>query len=80
MPAGRVNQEAPARPILPTTHHQHVHSMRASPSPCRSTAYALFKDGGRIWRGGLMQGFDVATWAVIALQARCFCAGGPPPP
>lgn len=36
--------------------------------PC-STAYALLKDGWQIHTGGLMQGFDAATWMVIALQA-----------
>ncbi|EFN52865.1 hypothetical protein CHLNCDRAFT_12764, partial [Chlorella variabilis] len=33
-----------------------------------STAYALLKDGWRIRQGGVMQGFDAATWMVVALQ------------
>jgi UDP-sugar transporter A1/2/3 len=33
-----------------------------------STLYALVKDGRRIYTGGLLQGFDSATWMVIALQ------------
>ena len=38
------------------------------PLPPRSTAYALLKDGWRIRQGGVMQGFDAATWMVVALQ------------
>ncbi|KAL4440038.1 hypothetical protein ABPG75_003039 [Micractinium tetrahymenae] len=41
-----------------------------------STAYALLKDGWQIHVGGLMQGFDAATWMVIALQARTGVFGG----
>ncbi|KAI3431683.1 hypothetical protein D9Q98_004729 [Chlorella vulgaris] len=33
-----------------------------------STGYALLKDGWRMRTGGVLQGFDAATWAVIALQ------------
>lgn len=45
------------------------------PPPC-STTYALVKDGWRIRAAGLLQGFDAATWMVIALQVRL--AGGQP--
>ena len=38
------------------------------PWPSCSTLYALVKDGRRIHTGGLLQGFDAATWMVIALQ------------
>lgn len=33
-----------------------------------STGYAILKDGWRIRQEGLFQGFDAATWMVIALQ------------
>ncbi len=43
--------------------------------PRCSSLYALVKDGRRIYTGGLLQGFDAATWMVIALQVRA--AGRP---
>lgn len=50
---------------------------RHAPFPWRSTAYALLKDGWQIHTGGLMQGFDAATWMVIALQASTPALGPP---
>ena len=33
-----------------------------------SATYMLVKDGQQIWKAGLLQGFDIWAWLVVAMQ------------
>lgn len=61
-------QQAQSCPMRPVSLCASQDPLSQWPCPCCSTLYALVKDGRRIHVGGLLQGFDAATWMVIALQ------------